>query len=467
MFTINREQEIANLNARIDRLPRTGLRGITFMLIGLSYFFMFYDLSIQGFIIPTIAEEFNLTSGQTAIPISFYLLGYPLGGYFLAVYGDRVGRRPALLITVIVIAAGSLLTAVSWDVWSLTFFRFLVGAGSGAEIALASTIIAEFSPAKKRGKYLQMMYFWGAGGLTLTPFISLALIDLQYGWRIIAGLGGIVAILLIFLRRNHLPESPRWLVTNNKIEEAKKQVDEIEKFCEEKTGEKLEEIHDVPIEKENKGSELKELFRPPYLKRVLITLLFWSLWLVTTNGYLTYGPTIISNAGAGQIDGRLFAALGYLGTPIGALLAYRFVESLERKLSMFIITVVFATGLILIIFTGSTLLVFLGAFFISFSIAAQSIAYGYMAEIFPTRIRATGVVVTDSGGNLTGIITPFIVVGLLALTGGIGTLIALAVIVFTSGLVILIGGEKTTGRELSRIAEEEELASIVEKKEAL
>ncbi|MBM7598997.1 putative MFS transporter [Virgibacillus halotolerans] len=454
MLEIDRKQEIADLNARIDRLPRTGLRGITFMLIGLSYFFMFYDLSIQGFIIPTIAEEFNLTSTQTAIPISFYLLGYPLGGYFLAVYGDRVGRRQALLITVIVVAFGSLMTALSWDMWSLTFFRFLVGAGSGAEIALASTITAEFSPAKKRGKYLQMMYFWGAGGLTLTPFISLALIDFQYGWRIITAIGGIVAILLIFLRKNHLPESPRWLVANNKIEEAKKQIDEIERFCEEKTGEKLPEVYNVPIEQENEGNELKTLFKPPYVKRVIITLLFWCLWLVATNGYLTYGPTIISNAGAGLVDGNLFAALGYLGTPVGAILAFWFVDSLERKVSMFIITVIFAVGLILITFTHSTLLVFLGAFFISFCIAAQSIAYGYMAEIFPTRIRATGVVVTDSGGNLTGIVTPFIIVGLLSLVGGIGTLIALSIIVFASGLVILIGGEKTTGVELTRIAEE-------------
>ncbi len=445
-------QKIADLNARIDRLPTLGFSNLTFLIIGLSYFFVYFDISVIGFTLPKLTEVFHLTATEAAYPVTLYLIGYVIGDYLLSLVADRVGRRKALLYTVLIVAIGGFLSAFAWDLWSLAIFRFITGVGTGAEIAIASTIITEFSPSKSRGKYLQLMYFWGAAGLTITPFISLALINLENGWRIIFGLGALVAIVLIFMRARFLPESARWLVINGKPEEAERLVTDMERRVRLKTGKELPPVPVVPPEEESSGSVTKTLFSHPYLKRTVITLAFWLVWLITTYAYLSYAPTILIESGNTASSGLLFTALGYLGTPVGALIALILIDKVERKYFMFFVTVVFAGSLCLMTIVSSNFLVILGAFMCSMMIAANSAGYVYMAEIFPTRVRTTGVAITEGGGQIGGIIAPFLTVALLNVIGGIGTLYVLAAIVLGSGLIILIGGMRTTGLELTKIA---------------
>ncbi|MBU8877520.1 MFS transporter [Bacillus sp. FJAT-29790] len=446
-------KHISEINARIDRLPALGLGRFTFLVIGLSYFFVYFDISVIGFTLPKLTEVFNLTATQAAYPVTLYLLGYVVGDYLLSLVADRLGRRKALLYTVLIVAVGGLFSAFAWDLWSLAIFRFITGVGTGAEIAIASTIVTEFSPSKTRGKYLQLMYFWGAAGLTITPFISLALIDLDNGWRIIFGLGALVAVILIFMRSRYLPESPRWLILNGKSEEAEQLVSEMEHNVRRKTGMELPPVPVVPPEEEARGSITKTLFLPPYLNRTVVTLAFWLVWLITTYAYLSYAPTILIEAGNTASSGLLFTALGYLGTPVGALIALLLIDKMERKYFMFLVTLAFAIGLCIMTITSSNLFVISGAFICSMMVAANSAGYVYMAEIYPTRVRTTGVAITEGGGQIGGIIAPFLTVALLAQIGGIGTLYVLAAIVLFSGFIILIGGMKTTGKELTKIAD--------------
>lgn len=448
------QRRIDWLNARIDRLTHSGLPFVQFAIIGAAYFFVFYDLSVVGFTLPAITEDLSLTPGQGAAIVSIYLMSYVVGVVTVASYADKYGRRKGLLITVILISIGGLLSGFAWDFASLAIFRFIVGAGTGAELALASSIVAETSPSNKRGKYLQYMYFWGAGGLTVTPFITLFLLNFEYGWRISLALGGLVAIVLAFTREKYLDESPRWLVLHGHAEDAERLVNKMERISERKSGKSLPEvkIEDVPVSIVDDGKVTAKFFRKPYLSRTLVTLAFWTLWLVPVDAYLSYAPTILSGAEQQGASGMIITAIGYFGTPIGAILAFFLIDFGERKYLIAAIAFIFGCALAIMASSPPAWLVVLAAFIASAMIAANSAAYSYMAEIYPTSMRATGFGILDSGGNIGGAFAPVLVVWLLSLVNESGTLWVLAISLFCSALILAVFGVETSRKSLTDIA---------------
>jgi len=448
------EQLDAELNARIDRLPRWGLSPVVFLIVGLSFFFAFYEISAIAYTLPTLIRRFDITEAQTAYPVAANLLAYAIGAYVLGNIADSMGRRRALLLTVIVLTLGGILTALSWDVWSLSAFRFVTGFGVGAEIAIAATIMSEFSPSRLRGRYLQMNYLWGALGLATTPFVAIALLNAfpGIGWRLVYVLGALVAMLLLFMRGRWLPESPRWLILNGREQEAERLVEGMEERCRSAIGHDLPPVPTVHAEARAEGLPTMQLFQPPYLGRALVVLGFWLTWYVTVYAFLGYYPTILTERGLSESSGLLYSALGQMAIPIGAILALLLVEVGQRKYYISTVAFVFAAALALAALSTSGFLLWLGSFIASMMVAANAVGYLYTAEIFPTRARATATAVGDGFGHIGGVIAPFIVVWALGAVGGTGALWIMAAFVFVSGSIILLGGIKTTGERLTELA---------------
>lgn len=449
------EQRNAELNARIDRLPGWGLSYAIFVVVGLSFFFAFYDISAIAYTLPTLTDRFGITEVQTAYPISANLLAYAIGAYVLGNVADSRGRRLGLLITVTVLALGGFLTALSWDLWSLTVFRFITGLGTGAEIALAASIMTEFSPSKFRGRYLQLNYLWGAVGLATTPFVAILFLNAfpGIGWRLVFGFGGLVAVILIFMRGRLLPESPRWLALSGREQEAERLVSGMEERLRSKTGRELPPVPEVHAERKLEGLPTRELLKPPYLSRALVVLGFWFMWYVAVYAFLGYYPTILIERGLSESSGLLYGALSQLAIPIGAIIALLLVEVGQRKYFISIVAFVFTAALILTALSTSGFLLWLGGFIASMMVAANAVGYLYTAEIFPTRARATAISVGDGFGHVGGVIAPFIVVAALGPLGGSATLGIMALFVFVSGLIILLGGVKSTGEALTELAD--------------
>lgn len=449
------EQRDAELNARIDRLPGWGLSPAVFVVVGLSYFFAFYEISAISYTLPTLTERFNLTEAQTAYPVAANLLAYAIGAYVVGNISDSRGRRVGLLITVMILTVGGFLTAFSWDVWSLTAFRLITGLGTGAEIALASAIMTEFSPSKLRGRYLQINYLWGAAGLAATPFVAIFLQNAfpGIGWRLVFALGGLVAVMLVFMRGRYLPESPRWLALNGREEEAERMVTAMEERVRERTERELPAVPEVRAERRAEGLPTLQLFKPPYLQRALVVLGFWFMWYVTVYAFLGYYPTILIERGLSESSGLLYSALGQLAIPIGGVIALLLVEVGQRKYFISIVAFVFAAALAVAAVSTSGFMLWLGGFLCSMMVAANAVGYLYTAEIFPTRARATATSVGDGFGHVGGVIAPFIVVFGLGALGGSATLWIMAGFVLVSGLIMLLGGIRTTGEGLTDIAD--------------
>lgn len=447
------DTEIAGLNARIDRLPAWGLSRAVFAVVGLSYFFAFYDISTVSYTLPVITRQFGLSGYALALPVTANLAGYVIGAYALGTVADVIGRRAALLITVAIMTAGGVLTALSWNGPSLDVFRFITGLGMGSEIALAVTILTEFSPARKRGRYLQLNYLWGAAGLAVTPFVAIGLLKITgAGWRLVFLAGALVAFTTIFIRGRYLPESPRWLIAHGRPGEAEGLVARMEEAARRRSGQELAAVPRVPPEAAFTGFPTKALLRPPYRRRLAVTLGFWLVWYVTVYAYLGYEPTLLIKMGLSEPNGLLFSALGDIAIPVGALVALFVVEQWQRKYIVAVVAFVFAAALIVMAISSSGGLLFAGAFISSMMIAANSVGYVYTAESFPTRARATATSIGDGIGHVGGVIAPFIVVAAMSGFGARWTFALLAAIVFVSGLIISLGGIKTTGAELTTVA---------------
>lgn len=447
-----RSQPITDIHARIDRLPRFPLPAGTLVLMAILYFFSYYDITVIGDALPSIAAQYHLASGQLALPVTLNLAGYVVGAYLFGNIADYLGRRRALLITLAVLTIGALLTALSWGIVSLSVFRLVVGVGTGAQISLAATYMAELTPARLRGRFTQLNIIWAAVGLGAAPWVALPLVGIpDLGWRLLLGLGAVAVVIAIFIR--NLPESPRWLAVHGRWEDADAIVSRMEQRVRARTpGGELPPVPHVAAEDHSGGFPTSALFHRPYLSRLLIVLAFWIAWYIPTYAILGYEPILLKNIGVSEPNSLLFTALGDIAFPVGALVTWLLIDRIERKWIITSVMVVYTAAMVILAAATGTGLVVTGALLFALCILAGSGAgYIYTSEIFPTRARASAMSIGDGIGHIGGVVAPYVALGALAAWGGRGTFALLAGIAFCGLLLIGVGGIATTGRTLTHL----------------
>lgn len=446
------EERAARLSARIDRMPTYGFGAALFVLVGASYFFTFYDITAIGVTLPTLTEVMHLTGSQEATPVTANLFAYIVGAYGLSTVADYIGRRRALTISILILAGGSLATAFSWDLASLTAFRFITGLGMGAQISLAATIMTELTPPPLRGRGVALNVFWGGVGLGAAPWLGLALLDVgPAGWRLVFGAAALVIVLLFFLNDRTLPESPRWLALHGQADRAEAIVATMERRIEAKRG-PLPPVHDVPAESALRTFPTAELLRPPYLGRVLIVFFFWTFSYMGAYAYLAYQPTLIIKMGVAGDHGLLYSAIGDIAFPVGAFLAAVLIDRWQRKYLAVCAGALGIIGVVIMALAGGPVAIVVGAFIAGIWLMSPAYGYSYTAEIFPTRARASAMSIGDGLGHIGGAIQPYIVVAVLAAFGPRPTFLVIGAITLVAMLIMLLGGIRTRNRDLTDVA---------------
>ena len=143
---------ISQLGTRIDSLQKIPISAGVLLALSLASFFTYYDFSNYAYISPMLKESCNVQDSEIALGASLTVIGYVIGAVLITIYADLYGRRPALIISVLILAAGSVLSASAEDMTQLVIFRLITGIGIGSEIAIVATYIGEISPKSKRGK---------------------------------------------------------------------------------------------------------------------------------------------------------------------------------------------------------------------------------------------------------------------------------------------------------------------------
>jgi len=225
----------SDIPARLDRLPWSAWHWRVVIALGVSWLLDGLEVTVVGSLGPALQRDdtLGLTAAQIGWAASAYIGGAVLGALFFGRLADRLGRKRMFLVTLVVYLIATVATAFSWDILSFALCRFLTGFGIGGEYAAINSAIDELIPARLRGTVDLAINgtFWI--GAALGAGLSIILlhpgwVGAAWGWRIAFGLGGVLGVAILLVRR-HLPESPRWLLTHGRVEEAEAVVREIER----------------------------------------------------------------------------------------------------------------------------------------------------------------------------------------------------------------------------------------------
>ena len=408
------------------------------------------DIMLYAFALSAIRAEFHLGSAQAGGLASLTLVASAFGGLLFGVLADRIGRARALVWSILTYSVFTAAMATAHSIPELILWRTLVGLGLGGEWSAGSVLVSETWPAAHRGKAIGFMQSGWAIGYILAA-ISAALVLPQYGWRALFAIGIAPALLTVWIRRS-VPEPEIW--KTGRREGARGPT----------TGQG-DGLHRWPAARRGKGQDLRklvEIFRGPLLRRTVIATLTTTCVLFGYWGLFTWIPTFLASpveqGGAGL--GLVRSSAWIVPMQIGAFFGYTtfgFAADRFGRRPTFIAFLLAAAILVpayCLLGRSATALILLGPLVGFFGHGYFSVFGAMLAELFPTRIRATAQGLTYNAGRAVSALAPF-TIGALADRAGLGPALAT-----TSGFFLLgaasimllpetLGTDLTAGSDLS------------------
>jgi MFS transporter, putative metabolite:H+ symporter len=453
-------QTSAELVARLERLPFSKWHRHFFVLAFFGIALDAADFAIFGAALPPVAREFGLEPVQAGLLATVGLVGAFLGALFWGTISDYIGRRTSFQATVGLFALFTGLVAASWNVLSLSVFRFLSNFGLGGEVPVTLTLSAEYSPGRIRGAMSGNIMAAFPVGLVMAAALSLLIIP-RWGWRALFVIGVIPALLLFFVRR-YMPESARFLLSKGRVAEAESTVAKIEQEAIGRalTTDEIKTLANVQADMAAPGKvTVLELLAPGRAKN---TLLLWIVsfgFLWASNGILFMLPTILTQRGIPLTAAISFQLVQALSAVVGYSACGFLIDRYGRRPVLF-------------------LYYFVGAFFhLWFAMAsgmwlyAAAAAVGwvnpgvygatgiYVSELHPTHLRATAVGWFFGIGRIGSFLAPTVVGFMLANDLGGYVLHTFALAYLISAIALWLIGIETKGRVLEQITAEGGIAA--------
>jgi len=353
-----------------------------------------FDTAVIAGTTAALQHFYGLTSGGLGLTVSIALWGTVIGALVASVPGDRLGRRDSLRILATFYLISALGCALAFNWYSLVLFRFLGGLAIGGSSVLGPMYIAEIAPAKWRGRLVGFFQFNVVTGILLAYFSNYA-IGLQglgaTEWRWKLGVAA-VAAALFFVMLFFIPRSPRWLVQKGRTEEARRV---LELIGEENVEAELSEMS-AAVEIERMYGQERLFSSRNRLPVFLAVSIGMFNQLSGINAILYYLNDIFARAGFNKLSGDKQAVAIGLTNLIFTMLAMSVIDKVGRRKLLItgaVGTAVCLGGVAAIFWTGTheELLVWLLIGFIaSFAFSQGAVIWVYLAEVFPTAVRAKG-----------------------------------------------------------------------------
>jgi MFS family permease len=453
----------------MDQMPWSRFHWM--VILGLGTAWILDGLEIQLVASAGYAKTLGMSSAQVGLTSTIYLLGQVVGALVFGRLTDKLGRKKLFIVTLAIYLIGSGLAGLSTTVWFLYLFRFVAGLGIGGEYSAINSAIDELIPGRFRGRVdlaINGTYWAGAmiGAVGSFWLLDTERFSQNVGWRIAFFIGPVLGLIIIYLRR-HIPESPRWMVTHGKSEEAEAIVAGIEADVRAQ-GKELPKLDDSQAWwiKAHEGVSPKQLayvFFKLYPSRTFLGLtlmitqsflynaIFFTSSLVLQN---FYGKTSSSAAlyffpfAAGNLLGPLL--LGHLFDTVGRRRMIGGSYSLAA-IVLFVSALLFKAGTLS---AGTHTALWCLSFF--FASAGASAGYLTVSEIFPLEVRGQAISYFFSIAQCFGALGPVIFGALIGDGTARGPLfwgyvMASAIMLF-GGLVAFKFGVDAEGKALEDIA---------------
>lgn len=413
-----------------------------------------FDTAVIAGTTSALTALFDLTPRMLGFTVSCALWGTVLGSLLAGFPGDRIGRRDSLRLMAVLYFVSAAGCAVAWDWYSLVIFRFIGGLGVGGASVLGPMYIAEIAPARWRGRLVGFFQFNVVFGILVAYFSNyvmgqLGLGDMEWRWKL-----GIEAApaALFFAMLFGIPRSPRWLVKQQRVEEARAVlVSTGEGNVEQELTEIIESI-DV-----EHGHASEPLFRAKYRLPVFLAIAIGAFNQFSgINAILYYLNDIFARAGFDKVSGDLQSvAIGFTNL-VFTIIAMSVIDRLGRKKMLLVGSVGTAlclAGVAAVFLSGRNehLLVWLLVGFIAFFAFSQgAVIWVYISEVFPNRVRAKG----QSLGSFSHWFTNALIAGLfpmMAAASGGYPFVFFAVMMVVQFFVVLFAFPETKGVTLEEM----------------
>ena len=438
MNTTHEVTPAALITARLDRLPMTRQVWTMVTLIALGGIFEVYDLFFTGYVAPGLFAEkiFTPTTtslfGMTGLAsfIAALFTGLFIGTIAFAFVADKFGRRAIFTYSLLWYSVCTLILAFQDTANGVNLWRMISGIGIGVELVTIDTYISELVPKSARGK--AFAYQQGIGFLSV-PLVALfawllvptAPLGLS-GWRWVVIIGSVGAVV-IWIIRWRLPESPRWLAQQGRLSDAERVMAAIEAKVQAEHGRALP-LPAPPVPEDPRAGSYAEAFAPAYIRRTMMMVVVSFGSTIGFYGFANWVPTLLIEKGILVTKSLEYTVIIALAYPLFALFSVSFADRIERKAQVAISSLGMAVvGVIFSLQSLPAALIVLGAIqtmlltWLSFSY------HNYMAEIYPTRIRARAVGFVYSWSRFSAIFTGFFIAFFLKSYG-------------VTGVFLLIGG---------------------------
>ncbi len=446
-----------NIGARLDRLPNSQWH-VKMWLVTAFALLVCWSNGIGGAVQNILLNEIHwLESGSRLLAMwsITYTAGQLFGALIGGPIGDKIGRKKSILLYEVIHIIAMIGGAISPNVYVLYVFRLLQGLALGALLVVLFAGFTEYVPGRNRGTWSSRTSFIGNWAHPICNGIALVIVgtgvSYNANWRIQFMIPSILSIIASILISKKFPESPRWLESQGRYEEADEIMTKIEKEIEASTGKPLPPVNEPP--KEVKQLPYSALFKGKLLRRTIVG----SLVLIGMNTIqytlMNWMPSMLKSLGFDTSQSQFMTMFGLFGAPFGIFIASLIMDKIPRR----VLGVGLLAGMaILGIITGQQTTqggLILWTFLLN-TIIYMYVCYAsavYVPEMWPTSAKLSGSGFSNAMGRVSNIFFPFLVTYVADSVGASGVFVLISVVAVIIAVSILLFGVETRGESVEEI----------------
>lgn len=387
-----------------------------------------YDTGVVSGALPLLEEEFSLSDFEEEAFVSAAIAACVIGALIGGPLSDKIGRRPTIIIAAVLFAIGAAVLTISTAYWMLLVGRIILGFGVGKASMISPVYIAEASPQRFRGALVTINNFAITGGQFI-PYIVAALFSkVNEGWRYSLGLSGVPAVIL-FVGMFIAPESPRWLISHGRTEEARKILLKIYDNSDEETDREITEINDALSK--HVDVKFREVFTRRMRRPLVIGILIQAFQqFCGINTAMYYSATIIKMAGFNDNSTAIwFSTLVAFGNALSTVICLFLIDRVGRRKLLFTSLSGITFGLVVLGLSfflnersmisdkasGITAVCALIFYTLFFALGMGPVPWALTSEIFPLKLRGIATGITTTANWLSNLIVSMTFLSLMSL----------------------------------------------------
>jgi len=436
---------------RLDALQVGRFHYRIVVLVSIGLFLDGFDVYLAGGVLGSLVNDGWSTLELNARFVSATFLGMLLGALAAGIVGDCYGRRFSYQVNLAIFGLASLAAAAAPDMTWLIVMRFVMGLGLGAELAIGYATISEFVPAHSRGRWVAISSLIANFSLFASALLGYLLIP-TLGWRPMFLIVGLGAVALWFARKS-MPESPRWLESKGRFEEADAILRQAEVEClpaGRVPG--VAHVAEASAVLPSKAPSILVLFGPNVLWRTALAVMINVSLGFANYGLVAWLPTFFVKQGLSVASSLQFTMVMSLGGPVGAFIGYLLADRAGRRKVMVVAPL--ASAVLALIYphmSQPALLMLVGFCLVSSIFVWLTIGYLVQTELFPTEYRLRGTGFCSMVGRLATASVQFAVVWAFQFGGVDAVVTMVAVVLTTLACMFLFGGIETRQKSLEAL----------------